>query len=114
MNEMLESLKAVSDGTRFRLLMLLREGEACVCELMGVFEMAQSKLSHHLIVLRNAGFLIDTKRGKWNYYRLGSLTGRNRRILKIMTSEFGDDSVTRQDRLKLQKVRKAMNICCER
>ena len=70
MKEVLTSIKAVSEEIRVRLLLLLMDREACVCELMAVFHMAQSKLSHHLITLRDAGLLQDEKRGKWNYYRV--------------------------------------------
>src|SRR5450759_935017 len=74
MNEVTTALKALSEEIRIRLLLVLMKDEACVCELMATFDMAQSKLSHHLIALRDAGFIKDEKRGKWNYYTIDSTT----------------------------------------
>lgn len=114
MNKTLTSLKAVSENIRVRILLLLKDREACVCELMSVFNMAQSKLSHHLIALRDAGFLEDEKRGKWNYYRLNSksLDGTNMELLASLSRWLADDGVIKKDERSLRKVQKRMNICC--
>jgi ArsR family transcriptional regulator len=114
MDELLTSFKAASEGIRMRILLLLMDREACVCELMGVFEMAQSKLSHHLIILRDAGFLQDDKRGKWNYYRLNtkSLTRLNRDLLMSLSRWLVDDGVVQKDKMKLEKIKQRMGICC--
>ena len=45
-------------------------GERCVCELTEELALAQSKLSFHLKVLREAGLLADRQSGRWVYYRL--------------------------------------------
>ena len=63
-------LKALSDPHRQRILMCLGSGERCVCELTGALNLAQSKLSFHLRVLREAGLLTDRQSGRWVYYRL--------------------------------------------
>ena len=114
MNDLLTSLKAVSEEIRVRLLLLLKDREACVCELMSVFNMAQSKLSHHLIALRDAGLLQDEKRGKWNYYRMNtnSLNQMNRELLLSMSRWLTDSSVIQKDTNKLESVKKRMQICC--
>lgn len=59
---------ALSDPTRIRVLLQLRQGERCVCELCDVTEAAQSRLSFHLKVLRDAGLLEGRKEGRWMYY----------------------------------------------
>ena len=64
METIVTSLKAVAEPLRVRIVLLLLDRQACVCELMAVFDMAQSKLSHHLIMLRDAGLLQDERRGK--------------------------------------------------
>jgi ArsR family transcriptional regulator len=61
---------ALSDATRLRLLDLLRGGERCVCELTETVGAAQSRLSFHLGVLKNAGLVLDRREGRWVYYRL--------------------------------------------
>lgn len=61
---------ALSDETRLAVLDLLRGGERCVCELQDELDAAQSRLSFHLRVLREAGLVQDRKEGRWSYYSL--------------------------------------------
>lgn len=61
---------ALSDPTRVRVLEMLRDGERCVCDLQDDLEAAQSRLSFHLKVLRDAGLVSDRKEGRWSYYRI--------------------------------------------
>jgi ArsR family transcriptional regulator len=61
---------ALSDETRLAVLDMLRDGERCVCDLQGALDAAQSRLSFHLKVLRDAGLVSDRKEGRWSYYRL--------------------------------------------
>lgn len=61
---------ALSDETRIELVQLLRGGERCVCDLMTDTGAAQSRLSFHLRVLKDAGLVIDRKDGRWSFYRL--------------------------------------------
>jgi ArsR family transcriptional regulator, arsenate/arsenite/antimonite-responsive transcriptional repressor len=63
--------KALSDPVRLRLLSLIASyagGEACVCDLTAAFDVAQSTISHHLRVLREAGLVDCERRGTWVYY----------------------------------------------
>lgn len=61
---------ALSDETRLAVLEMLRGGERCVCELQDDLHAAQSRLSFHLRVLREAGLVTDRKEGRWSYYRI--------------------------------------------
>lgn len=61
---------ALSDETRLAVIDMLRDGERCVCDLQGALDSAQSRLSFHLRVLREAGLVSDRKEGRWSYYRL--------------------------------------------
>lgn len=61
---------ALSDDTRLALLEMLRGGEQCVCELQSAMGAAQSRLSFHLRVLKDAGLVADRKEGRWSYYRI--------------------------------------------
>lgn len=62
--------KALGDPARVRILNLLLQGEACVCELTDALELAQSTLSTHLQVLRSAGLVKTEKRRTWVVYSL--------------------------------------------
>ena len=61
---------ALSDETRLGILEMLRGGERCVCDLQGELDAAQSRLSFHLKVLREAGLVTDRREGRWSYYSI--------------------------------------------
>lgn len=61
---------ALSDETRLEILEMLRDGERCVCELQDELDAAQSRLSFHLRVLKDAGLLGDRREGRWVYYSI--------------------------------------------
>ena|SRR6185437_1495069 len=61
---------ALSDETRIGIVELLVGGERCVCELQDTLDAAQSRLSFHLKVLKDAGIVNDRREGRWSYYEL--------------------------------------------
>ena len=61
---------ALGDELRLDVLALLRGGERCVCELTASLELAQSRLSFHLKVLKDAGLISQRREGRWSYYAL--------------------------------------------
>src|SRR3954471_10202131 len=66
----IELFHALSDETRLGIIELLRKGERCVCELTDTLDAAQSRLSFHLRVLKDAGLVRDRKEGRWVHYEL--------------------------------------------
>lgn len=68
MNQPLRILKALADGSRSRVLLLLEAGPLCLCELTEVLALAPSTLSRHLQILAEAGLVTGRKRGRWRYY----------------------------------------------
>ena len=65
---------ALSDVTRLSILQRLRFGERCVCDLTDALDAAQSRLSFHLKVLKDAGLVTDRREGRWMYYTLNPET----------------------------------------
>lgn len=65
-----ENLRLLSDENRMKVILLLRTGERCVCDIVDSLGLPQSLVSHHLAVLRSAGFLRDRRSGKWVYYAI--------------------------------------------
>ena len=64
-------IKSLSDQTRLRSLMLLmQEGELCVCELTYSLDLIQPKISRHLASLRDMQVVIDKRVGQWIYYSI--------------------------------------------
>jgi len=63
-------LKALGHPTRLWMAEQLATGEKCVCELAENIDADFSTISKHLSILKQAGVVVDEKRGKQVYYRL--------------------------------------------
>ena len=75
----LKSVAALNDETRVLLLRFLNEyGETCVCDMQTSLDMIQSRLSRHLKILKDAGFLRVERKGTWAYYSIRSPLDRFR------------------------------------
>ena len=65
-----KTLKAISDPTRREILDILKNGAKTAGEIGEHFDMAGATISHHLSILRQAGLILDDKKGKYIYYEL--------------------------------------------
>ena len=64
---------SLANETRLRsLVLLLRHGELCVCELTHALEVAQPHISRHLALLRESGLVSGRREGQWVHYRIQS------------------------------------------
>jgi ArsR family transcriptional regulator len=63
-------LATAAEPVRWEVLRLLAAGRACVCELQDHVAVAPNLLSYHLKVLRDAGLVTATRRGRWVDYDL--------------------------------------------
>ena len=82
----LRAFRALGDENRLRLIVLLREGEQCVCDLSGAIGVSQPLLSFHLKTLKDAGLMMDRREGRWVYYALnGDGMAELQRLLRQMT-----------------------------
>jgi ArsR family transcriptional regulator, arsenate/arsenite/antimonite-responsive transcriptional repressor len=70
MQQLLAIIKALDNEHRLRILLSLRHGEVCLCQLIEVLELAPSTVSRHVDLLRKAGLVDMRKDGRWHYYRL--------------------------------------------
>jgi ArsR family transcriptional regulator len=70
MNSFADTFKALGDGTRLRIMVMLTRGELCVCDLTRILESPQSTVSRHMSRLKFSGLVSDRRNGKWVYYRL--------------------------------------------
>ena len=70
MRHVISITKALGDETRVRILMSLRDGELCVCQITELFGLAPSTVSKHLSLLFPAGLVESRKAERWVYYRL--------------------------------------------
>ena len=70
MRDFMNITKALADETRVRVLLALRDGELCVCQITELFGFAPSTVSKHLSILHHAGLILSRKTERWVYYRL--------------------------------------------
>jgi len=69
MDIFLKTTSAVNDETRVKILSFIDKNKAvCVCDIEESFKMIQSRISRHLKILKEAGFLKVERKGKWAYY----------------------------------------------
>lgn len=72
LSETENTLKALADANRLRILALVQEAPLCVCQLMAILDISQSTVSKHLAILKEAGLVEEAQRGKRSFYRLAS------------------------------------------
>jgi DNA-binding transcriptional ArsR family regulator len=87
--ESVKVFKALGDPTRLRITRLLFERPLCVCELVFVLKMEQSRVSHHLQILREAGLVEDKREGRWMIY--GIPAGRREGFDALLKVALRDD-----------------------
>lgn len=85
-----QTFKALSDPTRRDILRLLRDGSLPAGEITAHFNISAATISHHLAILRDAGLVLDDKRGKFIYYELNLSVVDE--ILGWLSALKGDDS----------------------
>jgi len=67
----LKTIGSLNDETRLKILNFINHNEeVCVCDIENAFGMIQSRISRHLKILKEAGFLKVDRRGRWAYYSI--------------------------------------------
>lgn len=107
MFEILNITKALSDENRIRALMMLTDGELCVCQIIEMLQLAPSTVSKHMSILRQAGLVEARKDGRWMHYRLAE---PNRaaafEAIGWLEKYLKKDPAIREDNKRLKKVKK--------
>lgn len=106
--------KALSDPNRLRILKMLQSKSLCVCEITDVLNLAASTVSKHLSILKDTGFILEQKDGKWVNYLINPRSTDSRISSIISTLDFwiADDRLIISDKQKIQKVDR--NKVCQR
>ncbi len=75
-------LQALADPVRLSIVRQLSEqGSVCACDFMACADVSQPTVSHHLRVLREAGWVTTERRGTWIYYALAPVAVERFRTL---------------------------------
>ena len=94
----------MSDTTRVRaLLLILDQGEVCVCELTHALQESQPKISRHLALMRDAGLVTPRREGTWMHYSLaGELPGWAAALLQTTGEQLREREPFVNDRGRLE------------
>jgi ArsR family transcriptional regulator len=76
--------KALTDSNRLRVLKALQTKTLCACEITELLNLANSTVSQHLKVLKEAGFIEEEKDGKWINYNI-VLNPDDKRVSSILS-----------------------------
>jgi ArsR family transcriptional regulator len=108
MRELIKAFKALSDETRLRILNLLLERECCVCEVMQVLDISESRASRNLSALYDAGFLKLRREGLWSLYSIDKegLKPHYTNLLEAVKKALGGNETAFQDRLRLRNAKR--------
>jgi ubiquinone/menaquinone biosynthesis C-methylase UbiE/DNA-binding transcriptional ArsR family regulator len=105
MDRLVAMLRAAGDPTRLRLLLLLREAELAVSELIEIVGQSQPRVSRHLKLLGEAGLLERFKEGSWVFYRAAD-QGKGAELGRALSALAGPGLIE-TDRARLMHVREA-------
>ncbi len=73
MDTFLSTISSINDETRIKILKFIdANGKVCVCDIETSFNMIQSRISRHLKILKDGGFLKVQREGRWAYYSVRS------------------------------------------
>jgi DNA-binding transcriptional ArsR family regulator len=104
---MLQTLKALADSSRLRLLAVLARGEFTVQELTAILATGQSRISHHLKILSAAGLVTVKRQGTWAYYRLNQGDPLLGELWPVLEKGLGQLDHAASDRRRLLDVLEA-------
>jgi len=112
MRQIIKIFKALSDSNRLRIIKMLEVKPLCVCEITEILQLANSTVSKHLSILRDADLILDKKDGKWVNYALNTHISDDvkRQVLDLLKDGLPKDDLISRDRTKVKRVDR--NIIC--
>ena len=113
MRDLVKAFKALSDETRLRMVNVLLERECCVCEVMQVLDISQTRASRNLGMLYDAGFLKMRKDGLWSHYSIDyeSAITYCPNLVEVVKMALKDSEDAALDRERLREAVKLGLIC---
>jgi ArsR family transcriptional regulator len=106
MSDLIKITKALADENRIRVLLALRGGELCACQITELFGLAPSTMSKHLSILYQAGLVDSRKDGRWIYFRLpdGKAPATVKKALEWISKSAEELPRIREDAESLRKI----------
>jgi ArsR family transcriptional regulator len=102
---------ALADINRLRILnLLLQAKELCVCDIERVLAVPQARVSRHLTILRNSGWVAARRDGRWMHYRLTDDTPMKRDLARAFRKHWAGTPEFIRD---VERLRQPFVACCE-
>lgn len=111
MDKLTDLFKILSDETRLRILVLLYHKELCVCQIQGILEESQPKISKHLGKIRDMGFVRDERREQFIYYYLDDSNTLLKEVLEKIVLSHNEYETIQNDLKKLCKADEFITAC---
>lgn len=108
MRDLMKITKALADENRVRVLLALRGGELCACQITELFGLAPSTMSKHMSILYEAGLVDSRKEGRWIYFRLpnGEAPGTVKKAIDWICTAAEEEPRIQEDSNLLKKIMK--------
>lgn len=111
MNQLINIFKILADETRLRMIMLLYQEKLCVCQLNGILEISQPRISQNLARLRDLNLVIDERQDKFVYYSLRRDHELLMDVLAVIAKDISDHPILIRDLDRLQGRESYLNSC---
>lgn len=116
MRSFMDISKALSDEGRVRVMMVLKDRELCVCQLIEVLGLAPSTVSKHMSILKQARLVESRKEGRWIYYsRNAAGDAHVAEALAWLDESLDGDAQVKADAKQLKAILKLdpETLCCQ-
>jgi DNA-binding transcriptional ArsR family regulator len=106
--EILSIAKALSDESRLRALIAVKDGELCLCQIIEVLGLSPATVSKHMNTLEQARLVERTRRGKWRFYKLADRSGSRavKQALAWVLEDRRTDPKLSEDARRVRRVRR--------
>lgn len=113
MNHLVNTFKLMSDETRLRIILLLAQEDLCVCELSGILEAPQPRISKNLSRLRDLSLVTDERREKFVFYRLTKTDEMLHFVVNHILNSISDYPTILNDQNRLKEKEKYVTQALE-
>lgn len=113
MRNFIRAVKALSDETRIRILNLILQRECCVCEVLEVLDISQTRASRNLGMLYDAGFLKQRRDGLWSHYSIDveGMDQYHLELIEAIKTAVKDNQIVMQDLKRLKQLEIRVGSC---
>ncbi len=109
--DLAEVMQALADVNRLRIInLLLQADELCVCDIERVLDVPQARVSRHLTILRNSGWVAARRDGRWMHYRLTDDAPLQRELVRGFRSQWSGVAEFMRD---IERLQQPAIVCCE-